>query len=158
MQTINLNNYDNIFTDVYPYKIDILGIVVRITTPQNTEKYKKKIVKHIYFKTHGELFDLSETFEDANEKRCRINLTKTSKFSIPKQKESTQYIHNVTYYKPIESAVHFKEFKSPAIEKTSCEIFEIIFKDTIVSGISINAENNLKKVSEEEFLKILNKK
>lgn len=155
MQIIELNNYENIFKDIYPYKIDILGIVIRTTTPKHPNKYKKKVTKHIYFKTHGEYFDLSEIYEDAEEKRCRIVLSKTTKFKVPQKKVSSQYICNTTYYVPQESAVHFKEFKSIAIEKVSCELFEMFFKDSLNSGINILAEQNLKKVDEIEFNEIL---
>lgn len=152
MYEVNLNGFDEIFTNEYYSKITILGVTVRTAIPNYSKKYSKKIIKHIYFKTHGNLFDLCEIFEAANEKRCRITLNKTSKITIPKPKLSKQSIGETNYYLPTKKEIHFCDFKTSAIFGSSCELFDIYFTDGPTVGILIEPQSeNFKKVNFEEL-------
>lgn len=141
MKTINLNGFENIFTSTYPYKIELLGAIVRHTTPITKRKYKSKITKHLYIKTHGKLFDLTEITETGDETRCRINLTPVNNPKLPKEKEATQYAVKTKFYAPMDNIIKFAEFKSIAIDKSTSDAFEIFFKDVMDTGIVLNLEN-----------------
>lgn len=128
MLSINLNQNEKIFTKSYPYKIEFIGAVVREITPKKIKKYSKKNVLHIYFKTHGTVYDLTQTTEiNPHENRCRVNLTPISKSIIPKPKESTQYYIVTNYYFPFSDNVVLKskEFKNYVIHKADLDVFEI---------------------------------
>lgn len=141
MKTINLNNFENIFKSNYPYKIELLGVIVRNITPITKKKYNSKVVKHLYIKTHGKVFDLTETTEIGAENRCRINLTPITVAKIPHEKEATQYAIKTKFYAPMNNIIKFAEFKSIAIDKSTCDAFEIFFKDAMDTGIVLILEN-----------------
>lgn len=150
MREIKLNDYRKVFTKFYTHKIEVLGVVVRITTPKTIRKYERKVVKHIYMKTHGKCFDLCETSEFGESSRTRITANPIN-LKLPKDKCASKYLHDVNYYIPNDPIVHFEEFNSIAIEKVSCEIFELFLKDSVKTGIEINSNGNLVEVNEIDF-------
>ncbi len=149
MLDINFNGYDNIFSNKYTYKIELIGITYRLALPKNKRKYSAKETIHIYFKSHGNIFDLSQIIEHGTDDRIRINLG-TGNIKIPKEKVSTQFDITSKYFVAENNQILFDFFKSPVIEKTFCDYFEIFFKDIANPGIIINPDN-LINVSFEDF-------
>lgn len=150
MRTIELNDYRKVFTKFYAHKIEVLGVVVRVTTPRNSTKYNRKVVKHIYMRTHGKCFDLCETSEYGSNSRTKITANPIN-LKLPTVKVSNNYMHDIHYYIPIDPIVHFEEFNSIAIEKFSCELFEVFLKDSAKTGIELNANGNLTEVDQFDF-------
>lgn len=149
MLEMNFNGYENIFTDRYTYKIELIGITHRVALPKEKKKYSAKETIHIYFKSHGKIFDLSQIIEYGADNRIRVNLG-TGNIKIPKEKTSTQFDITSKYFLAENNEILFNFFKSPVIEKAFCDYFEIFLKDIANPGIVLNAEN-LISVSFEDF-------
>ena len=152
---INLNGYEKIFSDTYPYKIYVLGVSTRETRPIYPNKYTVKRTTHIYLKTHGETLELTEVIEEGTNIRVRINLNKINKFKILKNKNSTQYVHNTNYFIPSQTIISFNKIKDDDATIFVSELFSLFNKNKENSEFILLHDNNLEEVTEKDLISFM---
>lgn len=152
---LNLNGYEKIFSETYPYKIYILGVSTRDTRPLHPKKYVKKRTTHIYIKTHGETLELTEIVEEGSTIRTRINLNKTNKFKILKDKDATQYANITSYYIPNKNIISFDNIQDDDANISVSEIFNLFIKNEKNSEFIMLNENNLEEVTRQDLVNFI---